>query len=146
MIKPSEMLQGVHSIMRLLESSNEAVCNKYGLTQYEASVLLYLYNNPEKNTASDIVDYRRLPKANVSKAVELLINKNLLTREQDSRDRRRIHLKLTQSAGSIITDLTAAMDVFFSMLFSDFTKEELEVGIEMINRIARNAERGLSNR
>ena len=44
---------------------------------------------------ADIVELRMLLKGNVSQAVESLIQKSLLKREQNKEDRRKIHLSLT---------------------------------------------------
>jgi len=143
MIRPNEILQAIQTLRLLLERYNGAVYNKYGLTQYEASILLYLHNNPSRNTATDIVEFRHLPKANVSKAVESLIQKNLLNRSHDSKDRRRIHLNLKPGSDRIIPELSSAMDRFISELFSDFSAEERELYAGMNLRIVRNAEKGL---
>ena len=67
------------------------ICNNYQLTIIEATIISFLYNNPGKDTAADIVELRMLSKGNVSQAVESLIQKSLLKREQDKEDRRKIH-------------------------------------------------------
>ncbi len=143
MLKPSEILYGQNTIAKLLQECNLTVSSKHGLTEYESSILLYLYNHPHKNTATDIVDYRKLPKANVSKAVESLICKNLLIRNPDPRDRRRIHLALTEEALAIIPDLIKAMNAFFDILLSDFDKKERALYASLNRRIIANAEKGL---
>ena len=65
---------------------------QYGMTQLEIDILAFLKNNPGLDTASDIVNYRMLPKANVSQAVEFLIQKGFVGRRTDEQDRRKIHL------------------------------------------------------
>ena len=37
------------------ESLTKAVCDKFDLTQMEYDILMFLYNNPQYNTAADIV-------------------------------------------------------------------------------------------
>ena len=64
---------------------------QYGMTQLEIDILAFLKNNPGLDTASDIVNYRMLPKANVSQAVEFLIQKGFVGRRTDEQDRRKIH-------------------------------------------------------
>ena len=41
-------------------------------------LMSFLYNNPGKDTATDIVELRMLQKGNVSAVVESLVNKSLL--------------------------------------------------------------------
>ena len=46
----------------------EAASVQYGLNQLEIDILLFLHNNPDCRTASDICRYRGLAKSNVSAA------------------------------------------------------------------------------
>ena len=146
MLKGGEILQRFQAVMRLFELSGKDVCEKYGLTQIESNILMFLNNNPCKDTASDIVDLRRLPKANVSKAVESLIQKDLLLRRQDTGDRRRIHLMLTGDAQKMIPDISAVLDAFSAQLFSGFTPEEQKQYADMNVRIWQNALEGLERK
>ena len=50
----------------------EAASGQYGRNQLEIDILLFLHNNPDCRTASDICRYRGLAKSNVSAAVEQL--------------------------------------------------------------------------
>ena len=54
------------------------VCTEHDLTLVEADIISFLQNNPEKDTAADIVELRMLSKGAVSKGVEALIQKSLL--------------------------------------------------------------------
>ncbi|MCE5197062.1 MAG: MarR family transcriptional regulator [Negativicutes bacterium] len=146
MLKGGEILQRFQAVMRLFELSGKDVCEKYGLTQIESNILMFLNNNPGKDTASDIVDLRRLPKANVSKAVESLIQKELLLRRQDTGDRRRIHLMLTDDAQKMIPDISAVLDAFSAQLFSGFTLVEQKQYADMNVRIWQNALEGLERK
>ena len=57
----------------------EAASVQYGLNQLEIDILLFLHNNPDCRTASDICRYRGLAKSNVSAAVERLRARGVLT-------------------------------------------------------------------
>ena len=92
----------------------------------EADVISFLQNNPGKDTATDIVELRRLSKGAVSKAVEGLIQKSLLERIPDMEDRRRIHLKLKTEAKPVITMINEVREDFYSVVFRGITEEELE--------------------
>ena len=47
-----------------------------GLTQLEADILMFLANNPEYDTARDIVEKRRLAKSHVSVGVDALAERS----------------------------------------------------------------------
>ena len=42
------------TITRYYEMKMSGVCEKYNLRQMEYDILMFLYNNPEYNTAADI--------------------------------------------------------------------------------------------
>ena len=87
----SDMLLLVRYMMKLYEKHLENVQMKYQLSHIEIAIIGFLYNNPEKDTAADIVERRMLPKGNVSAGVEMLVQKELLIRRQDQADSRKIH-------------------------------------------------------
>ena len=51
------------------------VCDRYGLTQMEYDILMFLHNNPQHNTAAEIVKIRKSTKSHVSTSLKDLENK-----------------------------------------------------------------------
>ena len=92
--RTTELFIGLRSLFRLYDKMLKRVCTEHDLTLVEADIISFLRNNPEKDTAADIVELRMLSKGAVSKGVEALIQKSLLERIPDMEDRRRIPLKL----------------------------------------------------
>jgi len=134
----SEILFIVKSIMKLYGLLSEDVCEKFALTRFEMDVLAFLSNNPHRDTASDIIEFRMLPKSNVSQAVEQLIQKKLLTRTTDKQDRRRVHLSLTSNAKPIVNDIQKMQHKFNAELFEGFSDEELAIYTQMNGCIVKN--------
>ena len=97
MYRTNTLLVNIRRIIKLYDSLLKPVCDQYGLVPIEATIISFLYNNPGRDTAAYIVEFRMLSKSNVSQAVESLIQKSLLLRRQDTEDRRRIHLPLPPS-------------------------------------------------
>ena len=48
------------------------VCDRYELTQMEYDILMFLHNNPQHNTAADIVKIRKSTKSHVSTSLKNL--------------------------------------------------------------------------
>lgn len=109
-----------------------------GLSLIEANIITFLQNNPKHDTVSDIAELRKLPKSNVSTGVELLIEKGLLTRRQDEKDRRRAHLSLTPEAAETVESMMAAQSRFFSRVFRDFTEDDERQLIYLLRRLSEN--------
>lgn len=103
----------------------------------------FLQNNPEKDTAADIVELRRLSKGAVSKAVESLIQKSLLERIPDTEDRRKIHLKLKPQVGPVTESIDEVRAEFINTILEGFTKEELEVYAGFRDRLFDNIKKAM---
>ena len=114
------------------------LCQKYGLTHMEFVVLMFLANNPDFDTAAQIVKYRRLTKSHVSLAVRALLEKNLVIGVDGIDDRRTIHLSLLEDADEIIEAGRQIQKAFFETIFEGFTREERDQMAEFMNRIDEN--------
>lgn len=114
---------------KLYECMLKEICRRHKLTLIETTIISFLYNNPGRDTAADIVELRMLSKGNVSQAVELLIQKSLLKRIPDENDRRRIHLELLPDAIPITNEIDTIKETFRTELFHGFSKEEETAGI-----------------
>lgn len=135
----SEILLNIRALLRLYSKTGERIRKRHQLTEAELDVLAFLGNNPSLDTARDITEYRLLPKANVSIAVDALMQKGLLSGRQDDRDRRRVRLCLTPRGEALMPGIRADRKQFEQILFSGFTPEERSEYQRMNARIAQNA-------
>ena len=91
-------------IRKLYCSLFTPLLERRGLTQLEMDILLFLANNPEYDTARDIVEKRHLAKSHVSVGVDALAGRGLLERQLREGNRKTIHLRLTEKAGPIVEE------------------------------------------
>ena len=84
------------SSLKLYDSLLKEICDSCDLSGLELTIISFLHNNPEYDTAKDISVFRMIPKGNVSQGVNSLMEKGLLLRSPDANDRRKIHLSLTE--------------------------------------------------
>ena len=146
MKRPTDFLTNIRRIIKLHESMLKGICETYRLSLIEATIISFLYNNPGKDTAADIVELRMLSKGNVSHAVESLMQKSLLQRRQDTEDRRKIHLSLTQAAQPITASLKELFQQFHEELFFGLSKEELELFDRVNEQIIVNTQNAIARR
>lgn len=139
----TEILLAVRMMVRLYDKLLKPVSEIYHLNPIEANIISFLHNNPDLDTASDIVELRRLPKGNVSQGVESLIGKGLLRRERDKTDRRRVHLYLTREALPVVASIEACIGRFSKTLFAGFSAEEAQQYTALTNRMLANVKTGL---
>lgn len=122
----SDMLMLVRYMMKMYEKYLEDVQMKYRLSHIEIAIIGFLYNNPERDTAADIVERRMLPKGNVSAGVETLVQKGLLMRRQDQTDRRKIHLSLLEKAVPIVQEIEEINKKFRRQIFKNLSNDDLK--------------------
>lgn len=120
----TEFWQGLRGMLKLYEKMLKRVSTVHDLAVTEADILGFLKNNPEKDTAADISELKMLSKGAVSKTVDSLIGKGLLSREPDKQDRRKIHLKITPEAAPVIEDITKVQNDYWDIMYEGFSEEE----------------------
>ena len=112
----------------------EAVSVQYGLNQLEIDILLFLHNNPDCRTASDICRYRGLAKSNVSAAVERLRARGVLTVSPAPDNRR-------QRMVAVLADIQRCS---LEPLFAGFTAQEQQTLQDYLRRMDANLLRELN--
>ena len=115
----------------------------YGLNQLEIDILLFLHNNPELCTASDICRYRGLAKSNVSAAVERLRSRGVLEVLPTPDNRRQRILRFTGVARPMAEALAEIQRRTLEPLFDGFTAAEQQALQEYLCRMDANIQRQL---
>ena len=86
MNRTGQILHSSYAIKKAYDGLWDKIQETYALTRVEIDVLSFLANNPDCDTASCIVEYRKIAKSHVSGAVE-----SLLEVMSDVYDHRRQH-------------------------------------------------------
>ena len=118
------VLAFVQHYKKFYTSQFESAAVRHGLNQLEIDILLFLHNNPDCRTASDICRYRGLAKSNVSKAVEHLRTMGLLTVSPAADNRRQRMLAFTPEALPSAAALAQIQAGSLEPLFAGFTPQE----------------------
>ena len=113
---------------------------QHRLTQLEADILLFLANNPECDTARDIVEIRHLAKSHVSMGVDSLAERGLLRRLRLDGNRKTIHLRLTDAALPIVEQGRAIQRAYAGLIFDGFGEEEREELFRLLERVSKNVD------
>lgn len=137
----SEFWEAQNLINNLYTRCTGSVCAKYDLTRMELDILLFLANNPQFDTASDIVERRLLTKSHVSTSIKSLVERGYLARAYAPANRKTVHLSICPAAASIIADGRAAQEEFFSTLFLGFSEADRQQLRRFFIRIADNVNR-----
>lgn len=133
------------TITTCYELLSSKVCNEYGLTQMQYDILMFLYNNPQHNTAADIVKIRKSTKSHVSTSLKGLEDRKLIKRLQSVENKKHIEIVLLENAMPIIEAGIKAQKDFASNVLSGLTNEEKRICMSVFDKICRNADEYLKN-
>ena len=124
---------------RLYRQFLEPVCDAHNLTKAELDVLLFLANNPQYDTATDIVEVRGITKSHVSEAVAKLEKRGFLERYCKEGKRRTIHLLISDGAKGIVKEAQQVQLAFFNALYTGVSQEEMQTMKRIMEKITKNA-------
>lgn len=133
------------TITTCYELLSSKVCDEYGLTQMQYDILMFLYNNPQHNTAADIVKIRKSTKSHVSTSLKGLEDRELIKRLQSVENKKHIEIVLLENAMPIIKAGIKAQKDFASNVLSGLTNEEKRICMSVFDKICRNADEYLKN-
>lgn len=127
-----------HDMLEAYSAKCKPLCREIQLPQTAFDILMFLANNPNFNTARDIVEIRGLKANLVSVNVEKLVREGLLERIPDKADRRKTVLVCTESAKPITEKGRRLQADFFESLFSGIDEESRMQFFDTIKKIKQN--------
>ena len=128
------------TITSYYEMLTRNVCDKYQLTQMEYDILMFLHNNPQHNTAADIVKVRKSTKSHVSTSLKDLEGKGMVERIQSVDNKKHVEIVLLEMADRVIEEGLKTQREFAKNVLHGLTEEEKKMCIEVFNKICQNAD------
>lgn len=122
----------------LYSSCVEPVCRKHGITRTELDILLFLANNPQYDTAAEIVEVRCLAKSHVSTSLKALEQSGFIKKHYLPGNKKTAHLTISAKAEALIADGRQAQEQFFQVMFNGLTREEMGVMRTCFSHIQEN--------
>ena len=116
------------------------VCKEYSLTQMEYDILMFLHNNPQHNTAAEIVRIRKSTKSHVSTSLKELESKGLIERIPGTDNKKHIEIVLLEKAEPIIENGIKVQREFAKHVLTGLSEEEMRTCKAVFNKICRNAD------
>ena len=114
------------------------IWQRYKLNNPE-HVVLYAIGLKDGITADDIAASSARPKNTLSRAVNSLLRKKLISRSQDERDRRRFGLHLTARGQKIVDETVPAFVAQEQAMFETLNKEERRTLHALLTKIVLGA-------
>ena len=123
MVTASEMTAFLRHFADAYAAWMQPLNRRYQLPANGLDILLFLANNPGKDTAKDICSYRHLKPGLISLTVEKLVQAGYLERKSVPGDRRKDRLLCTSAADEIIRTGRKHQEAFAQRFNQDLTEE-----------------------
>lgn len=131
-------LENLSAFKKRYDQALDPVAQACGLTRMELDLLLFLHNNPSRNTAAEAVRLRRWTKSHVSAAARALQDRGLLAAGHPPGNRKVIRLTPLPAADGILRQGLEAQARFFAVLSRGVTPEERHTMEQLLKKFARN--------
>ena len=127
-----------HDLIETYNAWCKPLCKEIQMPQTAFDILMFLANNPDYNTARDIVEIRGLKANLVSINIEKLVKEGFLERMPDAKDRRKNVLICTENAKPIIEKGRQLQIGFFGNLFDGIDEESRRQFFGVIEKLRTN--------
>ena len=114
------------------------LCQELKLPQTAFDILMFLANNPDCKTASEIVEIRHIKANLVSVNVDRLVQEGYLERRAVQGDRRKTQLLCTQKAQPVIARGRVVQEAFFARLLDHTDAPTREAFFRTMEIIGKN--------
>jgi len=109
----------------------------YNLSEGHFEYFIHIYNHQGLNQ-KELAEKMSLGKAGVTKAVQRLLNEDLIYRKVNEIDHRNYGLYITEKGNGYINLFHEISDELNSTVLKDFTEEEMELLFRLMNKLYEN--------
>ena len=104
----------------------------------EINVLIFLSNNPQINTARELTITLGVSKGLIARSVDSLTSRGYLTTWTDQKDRRVVHLMITDKAVSVMEQIRSGRAEFSRQVLQGIAPDSLRTYFEVASQIHEN--------
>lgn len=135
--KPGRLVKLVHLSF---ENGRNRFFRQYDVTSSQMDLLDYLDQKEQKAASQkEIVEYLQMSYATVSGLIKRLETKGYLCRGSFDKDKRANLIMLTSQTGQLFETCSEHMDARDEHLMRDFTQEEKEQFVYLLEKILKNS-------
>lgn len=133
-----EIIKLSRLVVRSHNDNVKKVADKYNLSFAETDMLLVFSNNPNIINAKDVVNFSKVSKAYVSKSLNTLLEKKLISIQIDELDKRKQKIIINKNANNIINDLKICEEKYLNNLTKNMKKDDIDMFIRLYQEIGSN--------
>jgi DNA-binding MarR family transcriptional regulator len=134
-----ELIPSIHTLLGDLvlqgRTRLKAIARDYGLTYYQATVLLMIRRNGPSTSMSTLIEALQLPASTVTSVIDALVARNLVIRGTRANDRRAVTASVTSEGSELVESLAQRRYEIFAASFTDLTDADLQAVHSLLNNI-----------
>lgn len=130
------MLIALRRVIRAVDLHSRQLVQSHGLTGPQAMVLKEVHNAASTLTAGELARRVSLSQATVTDIVKRLEGRDLLRRERDSKDRRRVYICVTDAGREVVNASPPLLQETFSKRFNSLKDWEQHLLLSSVQRVA----------
>ena len=105
------------------------------LTKPQITIFFFVGHHQEGVSVKDIARFLNVTKGAVTQFIDALVEKNLVKREEDARDRRLQRIRLTEFAESRFDQVKQLYYLSLNKLFDTLTDQEVEQLVSLLEKL-----------
>ena len=105
------------------------------LTKPQVNIFFFVAYHEDGASVKDIAKFLGVTKGAVTQFIDTLVKKNLVKREEDTRDRRLQRIKLTEFAESRFEQFKKSYYTSLNTLFDNLTDEEIKQLVSLFEKL-----------
>lgn len=105
------------------------------LTKPQITIFFFVGHHRDGVSVKEIATFLHVTKGAVTQFIDALVEKNLVRREEDARDRRVQRIRLTEFAESRFDQLKQAYYLSLNTLFDALTDQEVEQLVSLLEKL-----------
>ena len=135
-----ELAQTMERMMKMVEKSAKMKLEDPGMTMLQVKTLDYIKNNPD-TSARDLSNQLYLSASSTSQLLDRLYEQKLITRKNDSDDRRLLLINLTEKGNKFLEKMKKRHFEVIKNITQFMSVEEVKKLIEIHNNVIERIEK-----
>lgn len=139
---PAQEVQATRMLIflgRQLMARTEQRLREFGLTEPEYHALLLTFAHSQDNevtSPSELCGSLTQSPANMTRLIDTLVQRNLITREPDGQDRRKLVLRTTAQGDALVNQLLPRSHAALRSIFGQLPGEDTQNLVSLLKRLA----------
>jgi DNA-binding MarR family transcriptional regulator len=133
-----QLLNHLGYISRSISAPHSFSFGEIVLTKPLINIFFFVAHHKNGVSVKDIAKFLNVTKGAVSQFIDTLVEKNLVKREEDARDRRLQCIRLTEFAESRFDQFKKSYYLSLNTLFDALNDEEVEQLVALLEKLSRS--------